>query len=386
MRVGIVLLNWSIGGSEKRFLNLFNYLSHSGQHEYKLIINRYLLDKLENMGFSLDCTDEVEIVFDDYVGRRLDQPFRDVWRNTIIRIPGPNFCINTLIGLLHCLGLKREAQSIQSLELDVAHYVFPKLGGCLGLKSARVLSCQDTLLRPLKSAFFREGLYGNAYLDIASERIKDRLLHETELDDSFRFQVNPCSFIDYSKTYVNNKEPIVVFMGSLISAKNPLLFIEAMKAVIARVPGVRGYVLGKGRLDGKIGALIRQYGLEGTIIKGFQLNPEDILARALIFVSIQEQDNYHSQALMEAMACGCAIVASNVGQTPELISSDVGFRVSLTPEDIANRIVWLLEHPDVAEELGQNARKKVMTEQTVERFASYIDDLYEDAHVNAKPS
>jgi len=53
MNIGIILLSWGIGGSEKRFANLFNYLSTHSSHQYHLVINNYLFEKLNSMGIAL---------------------------------------------------------------------------------------------------------------------------------------------------------------------------------------------------------------------------------------------------------------------------------------------------------------------------------------------
>src|SRR5207253_8110760 len=50
MHVGLVLLNSHLGGTEKRFANLFNHLSGSAQHRYTLVIPSGLLRLLIEQG------------------------------------------------------------------------------------------------------------------------------------------------------------------------------------------------------------------------------------------------------------------------------------------------------------------------------------------------
>jgi len=125
--------------------------------------------------------------------------------------------------------------------------------------------------------------------------------------------------------------------------------------------------------------MITARGLDDVIEVGFSSRPEQLLSRSLVFLSIQGEDNYHSQALMEAMACGCAIVASDVGETYRLVSDKVGFREPLDARALSDKVTWLLKHPDIAIAMGIEARRKVMSEQTVDRFGAYIENLYEDA-------
>lgn len=62
-------------------------------------------------------------------------------------------------------------------------------------------------------------------------------------------------------------------------------------------------------------------------------------------------------AVLEAMAMGLPIVATPVGSIPEIIDGN-GYLVSLLqPEDPANAIVALMEHPELAARLGKRSRK-----------------------------
>jgi glycosyltransferase involved in cell wall biosynthesis len=104
---------------------------------------------------------------------------------------------------------------------------------------------------------------------------------------------------------------------------------------------------------------------------------QDYLASSRIFVSLQDRNNYPSQALLEAMACGNAIVATDVGSTSKLVDSSTGIRVNGTPEEVARALVKLLNHPSQTEQMGEAARKKVTTEHTIEKFTSYLlHDVY----------
>jgi glycosyltransferase involved in cell wall biosynthesis len=64
-----------------------------------------------------------------------------------------------------------------------------------------------------------------------------------------------------------------------------------------------------------------------------------------------------SNSLMEAMACGCPVVASNVGGNPELV--DDGARGLLfepgNPQALAGALRRLMEDPDLARSFASNA-------------------------------
>lgn len=81
-------------------------------------------------------------------------------------------------------------------------------------------------------------------------------------------------------------------------------------------------------------------------------------AAVCILPSVWENFPY---ALLEAMACGAAVVATRSGGFPELIEDGVsGFLVPVNdPEALAARIGALLGEPELRNEIGRNARKRV---------------------------
>jgi glycosyltransferase involved in cell wall biosynthesis len=378
MRIGIVLINWGIGGSEKRFANLFNYLRSDSAHQYTLIINRFLRERLAEVGIDMGGEGVHELLTDSR-WQLFDKPAPRV--SARWRVRGVNFVAYELMEQMHRLALSSEYGVISEQKYDVVHYVFPHFADQLGTPRAKVLSCQDTNLQHtlLRDKFFLRALHSDGFFDIASERIKATLVAQSKINDDHRMQVGPCSFVDYSRTYVGAKEPLLAFVGRLDANKNPLLFVDVVQRVRKSFPAVRAVIMGDGPLRSAVEQCILRYQIQDVVKVSFCPKPESVLSRALIFFSIQGLDNYHSQALMEAMACGCAIVASDVGETYRLVSDKVGFRAQLDAEQLAEKALWLLHNAEAARQLGLQARKKVMSEQTIERFVGYLENLYVSA-------
>lgn len=381
MKIGIVLINWAVGGAEKRFANLYNYLSTTSEHEYTLLVNNYLYRRYCAMGMSLD-NNGLRVLPTVGGWKFLDRPAPGYRLPGGSKIPGLNFITYHLFELAHTLQFKQVGKQFSPLPYDVIHYVFPYYADNILTQGAKVLSCVST--RPkdalLKNRFFVKMLHSNAFFDILNERSKEELLVEKGVvNDDWRLRVVPCSFIDYSKMIVAHKEPLIVFSGQFAPIKNPLLFVEIIRRVHEGYPQARAVMLGSGALQTEIKERIQRYQLEDIVTVQYHLHPEQILAKSQVFLSLQLQDNYPSQALIEAMACGCAIVASDVGETFKLVSDEVGFRVPLNVEAAAEKTLWLLKNPDQATQMGLRARNKVMTEQTIERFTQYLEGLYWDA-------
>ena len=110
------------------------------------------------------------------------------------------------------------------------------------------------------------------------------------------------------------------------------------------------------------------------------MSDEKTLSKALVFLSLQERNNYPSQALLEAMACGCAVIATDVGETRRLVDDDVGFLVDKDAKSIAAKIKYLLENPCIAEKMGRKARQRVIQDHTIEKYCEYLIRVYEDIY------
>jgi glycosyltransferase involved in cell wall biosynthesis len=96
-------------------------------------------------------------------------------------------------------------------------------------------------------------------------------------------------------------------------------------------------------------------------------------AAVMAFPSISEAFPY---AVLEAMSCGAAIVASDVGGVREALG-DCGLLVpARTPRAMAEAISFLLNHETERERLGKMARARVLTHFTEEQFLSSYQSIY----------
>jgi len=98
-------------------------------------------------------------------------------------------------------------------------------------------------------------------------------------------------------------------------------------------------------------------------------NDADVMA----FPSISEAFPY---ALLEAMSCGAAIVATDVGGVREALG-DCGLLVpARTPEAMAGAISFLLNNATERQRLGQMARARVLKHFTEEQFLNSYENTY----------
>ena len=101
-------------------------------------------------------------------------------------------------------------------------------------------------------------------------------------------------------------------------------------------------------------------------------------AAVCILPSVWENFPY---ALLEAMACGTPVVATQCGGFPELIEDGVsGFLVPVNDsEALASRVGTLLAQPQLRNEIGRNARKRVEELFSVSQVLPTMIAAYEHA-------
>lgn len=80
--------------------------------------------------------------------------------------------------------------------------------------------------------------------------------------------------------------------------------------------------------------------------------------------------------LMEAMASGCAIVSTNNCMIPEIITHGENGLLADTADELRASCEYLLNNPDEARKLGQNAQDTIQEKYNLERFVYNWNELF----------
>ena len=192
-----------------------------------------------------------------------------------------------------------------------------------------------------------------------------------------RVLITPNSFIDYSRYFpVYPKRELITFCSRLEKLKNPDLLLDVLICLKNRVQmNYDVAIIGEGNLLEGLKLKAERNDLKNVRFYGGLSNPEDVIATSKIFISIQSDNNYPSQSLIEAMACENAIIASDVGETRKLVTENEGMLINLDKESLAEAIMELINSPEKCKQMGESARKKVLREQTLDNFMNYFINI-----------
>lgn len=157
--------------------------------------------------------------------------------------------------------------------------------------------------------------------------------------------------------------PVVLAMGRLTRQKGFDVLLRAMARVINARPEVRLMILGEGELRGELETLAKSLGIDQSVrMPGFVENPYAYLAFARLFVLSSRWEG-SPNALLEALACGCSVIATDCPSGPReiLTRHEIGRLVPVdnVEELVSSMMEMLDEVPDpdrqkafVAEQFG----------------------------------
>jgi len=172
---------------------------------------------------------------------------------------------------------------------------------------------------------------------------------------------------------------VVGMMARLFPVKNHVMFLHAAALINKTIPETRFVLLGDGPLRGHLEALREELGLGSKVI--FFGAQGDVGTYISVFdVAVLTSDTEGcSNSLLEAMALGKPVVATNVGGNREIIHhGETGLLVPRgDAQAFAEAVLRLIKNPDMAQTIGQKAREMVVARFDPMTMVRQYESLYE---------
>jgi L-malate glycosyltransferase len=178
--------------------------------------------------------------------------------------------------------------------------------------------------------------------------------------------------------WLPHNAPVVGNIAALVPHKGQRHLIEAARLVVQRMPDVRFLILGEGELRETLERQVREYRLEKHVfLPGFRTDVLGCLKSFDLFAMSSVTEGLGT-ALLDAMACGKAIVATRTGGIPEVVDDGVTGKL-VAPRDhgaMAQAILELLEDHAGRARMGDAGRARVEARFTVERMVAGTAAVY----------
>ena len=253
----------------------------------------------------------------------------------------------------------------------------PLRGGTLGdiakLKSRRTGPARIRALRRGIDAFV-------AISDEICEELKSLTIPEQRIHripngvDTERFQpVTVDRKAGLRREFNLNGDPLVVFSGRLVAEKGADILLAAWAELLSEMPGAGLVVLGDGP---EYGGLSKMAG-ERVHFAGSVDDVAPYLQAADIFVLPSLTEGL-SNSLLEAMACGLAVVATSVGGAVDIVVQDQNGLI-VEPgkaEYLLHAILALYRNPELRQDLGVAARQTMVDGYALPAVAARLTELY----------
>jgi glycosyltransferase involved in cell wall biosynthesis len=181
------------------------------------------------------------------------------------------------------------------------------------------------------------------------------------------------------KIFLSPDDRLVITVGPFKPQKNLLDFVRAAQKAVQRCERVRFLVVGDGVGRNELESEIACLNLSDKIIlAGWRSDVPNLLARADIFCMTSLWEGL-PMALVEAMAAGLPCVVNAVDGCRDVVENGVtGFLTQPgNHQETADKIIYLLDHPEEARALGQRARESVGPEFACARMIEQHETLYE---------
>jgi len=366
-----LLYKLTFGGTERVIVNLVNSSSRN--------IRNYIYSFCDyNKTFMKELTRPEKVVFS--IGKQEGNDFS-------IPFKIASFCRHHDVDIIHSLGWATYAEGLFAAGISGKK--------CKFIHSFRGKTIEDTINIPqrriLAQHFF--SIFCDAIIT-PSEKSRKEYSRLINIDpekikviyngvDINKFQIDSSdSLKEKMKEFGLKKEDIVI--GS-VARFDPVKNIDALVRAFARLPKsalekCKMLLLGDGPELPFVRNTAKDLGVkEKVIFAGMRSDIPQCLSLVDIYVQPSKFEGVPN-AVLEAMAAGLPVIATNVGGVPEIVEDGrTGILVEVDDEKtLARSIELLIEDPEKRRKMGSLGRKRVTSLFSIEKMVSEYEKLYED--------
>jgi glycosyltransferase involved in cell wall biosynthesis len=173
---------------------------------------------------------------------------------------------------------------------------------------------------------------------------------------------------------------VIGIVARVTPSKGHQLLIEVFARMRTKIANAMLLIVGDGIGLSEVKAQVGRLGLNSPVrLMGERQDVPTILAAMDVFCLPSETEGM-PMTILEAMAAGLPVVASNVGGIPELVEEGrTGFMVGPgAADELEAALVTLANDPERAREMGRLGRDRLWNEFSVKSTLSAYEELYRE--------
>ena len=233
---------------------------------------------------------------------------------------------------------------------------------CLRTYATRILAVGNVV------ADFNQGNYGDRTIDVIPNGIPRPNLPEFPDRERLRKEIMG-----------NHSGSLIITVGRFSRAKGYEDMINAFHMLSQRAQQPKLLMVGAGSHVESIRAQIESLKLnQSVILAGEREDVTNLLALSDVYASSSHREGL-PLAVLEAMMVGLPVVATSVGDIPNVVTKETGVVVPPhRPELLAAALEDLLENPEKRRAMGKAAHRRAMDEYSLDAWMRRHLDLYRD--------
>jgi glycosyltransferase involved in cell wall biosynthesis len=356
---------------------------------------RHLVDLCENLQTARGEENECEI----FVAARA----RVVWLTRLSFLPKENIVRLPLKNSLDIFSARRLAKFIRAKNIEIVHAHLARdypIAAFAARAAGAKLVLTRHLLFPLKR-FHRFVLPNDATTFVAvSNAVRRSLLAQNLLPpERIRLIYNGVNISQFNKSEENPGEKIALrqrldlpensilvgVVGEIATHKGQTDFARAAPEILQRFPDARFLIVGRDNSAGEkhraeLENLIARLDLQNKIrLLGWADDVASIYRALDVFVSVSRIEPF-GLVIVEAMAAGCAVVATETDGGSEIVENGKTGRLvpPENPRALAAAVIEMLSDENLRRDLGANARRAAIEKFSVGRMAAETQKLYKE--------
>jgi glycosyltransferase involved in cell wall biosynthesis len=214
-------------------------------------------------------------------------------------------------------------------------------------------------------------------------------LLDYDIKDVFKGRIfhvpNGISKVDYNDNEKPiNKVPKILYLSNLIKSKGILDFLDSLEILAHKNIDFNAFIVGKEADLTKqdLNLLIEKKNISKSVMYlGPKYNKEKteiyLQSEVLVFPTKYPNETF-GLVNIEAMQFGLPVVSTNEGAISEIIDDGVtGFIVDKnSPEQIADKIEFLINNPEKRIEMGKAGREKFLNNYTIDIFEKNMTNVF----------